>query len=219
MIMIGGEGHNDNDMTSADPTNHGIAVFDMTKLAFKNSYQADAPVYEPPEMVQRYYSADRYVSNTSIPPPAPPAFLVLMAPWVAFQILTKKNGCALFYCSNNRYPSSWTSTEVKELFEGTPSSTIFNSSCITTASAHSCRATRLGLSNATIAGLVFGCIGVFLLILTATVCTFCVKRAKSPRDHDENGTAIISVDVQEVAAEQAPQEIMTERKDRAELSA
>lgn len=75
MIMVGGEGHNDNDMTSADPTNHGIAVFDMTKLAFKNSYQADAPVYEPPEMVQRYYSADRYVSNRSIPPLLPHLFL------------------------------------------------------------------------------------------------------------------------------------------------
>lgn len=75
MIMIGGEGHGDCDMTSADPTNHGIAVFDMTRLAFKTSYQANAPVYEPPEMVQRYYSADRYVFNRSVPPTFPPLLL------------------------------------------------------------------------------------------------------------------------------------------------
>lgn len=61
MIMIGGKWDDDFDGTSADATNHGIAIFDMTKLAFKNSYQANAPVYEPPEVVQRYYSADRYV--------------------------------------------------------------------------------------------------------------------------------------------------------------
>lgn len=76
MLMIGGEGHNESDMTSADPTNHGIAIFDMTKLAFKDSYQANAPVYEPPEMVQSYYSADRYVLNRSIPPPFPPFFFL-----------------------------------------------------------------------------------------------------------------------------------------------
>ncbi len=72
MIMIGGEGHNESDMTSADPTNHGIAVFDMTNLVFKNSYQANAPVYEAPEVVQRYYSADRYAFYWNHPrPPSP----------------------------------------------------------------------------------------------------------------------------------------------------
>lgn len=75
MIMVGGEGHDENDMRSADPTNHGIAVFDMTKLEFKTSYQANAPAYEPPEMLQSYYSADRYVSNRSIPILLPHLFL------------------------------------------------------------------------------------------------------------------------------------------------
>lgn len=71
MIMIGGEGHNESDITSADPTNHGIAVFDMTKLAFKNFYQANEPVYEPPEIIQRYYSADRYALFYWDPPTFP----------------------------------------------------------------------------------------------------------------------------------------------------
>lgn len=125
----------------------------------------------------------------------------------------------MFYCSNNRYPSLWTSPEVKELFEGTPSSTISNSSCIMTAPDRSCRDTRPGLSNATIAGFVLGCIGVFLLILTATVCSFCIKRENFRGDHDDNGKAVMGVDVHELAVEQAPQEMMTERNDRAEMSA
>lgn len=96
MIMIGGQGHDDCDMASADPTNHGIAVFDMTKLAFKNSYQANAPVYEPPEVVQRYYSADKYVFCWIYPPPTP-FNCNFYGPLVTFRILTKIPfaGCAL----------------------------------------------------------------------------------------------------------------------------
>lgn len=218
MLMIGGLGHNDSDMTYADPTNHGIAIFDMTKLAFKNSYQANAPVYEPPEMVQRYYSADRYVFNGSIPTtllPPLPLFYVSMATLVCIPNSHQKTVRALCYSSKNRYPSLWTSPEVKELFEG-PSS-----SCITTAPTGSCHNTQPGLSNAKIAGLVLGCTGgVFLLILTASVCTFLRKRKiPSRNDDDDDGKINICVGVRELAADQAPQEIMTEWKDRAELSA
>lgn len=145
------------------------------------------------------------------PPPSRPFFCVMAHP-----NSHKKPVRALCYCSNNRYPSSWTSPEVKELFQGPPSSP--NYSCTTTAPAGSCLTTQTRLSNVTIAGLVLGCFGVFLLILTATLCAFCVKRKKSPPD-DDDGKGIICVGVKELAAEQALQEIMTERKDLAELSA
>ena len=123
------------------------------------------------------------------------------------------------YCSKNRYPSSWTSPEVKDLFlQETPSSS-FTSSCLTTASPSSCRNTQPGLSNATIAGLAFVCIGSFGLIVSATIFVFCLRRKKNLLGDDDDGKGVICVDVQEFPAEQAPLEIMTERKDLPELSA
>lgn len=118
----------------------------------------------------------------------------------------------------NRYPSSWTLPEVKDLFKGTPPP--FNSSCITTAPAGFCRTSQPGLSNAKITGLVLGSIGVFVLIVTATVIAFCVKKKIAPGDdyNGDDGNGVICVKVQESAAEQAPQEIMTECEDLAELS-
>lgn len=84
---------------------------------------------------------------------------------------------ALCSSSKNRYPSSWTSPEVKDLFDGISSP----SSCITTVSAGFCRTTQPGHGNAAIAGLELGCIGVFLLIFAAAVFTFHVKRKKNPK--------------------------------------
>lgn len=65
-----------------------------------------------------------------------------------------------------------------------------------------------------------GAIGVFVLIVTATVFAFCVKKKIPPGDdyNGVDGKGVICADVQEFAAEQAPQEIMTEREDLAELS-
>ena len=40
-----------------DPWDQGIAVFDMTDLKFKNSYQSKADPYEPPDAIQQYYNS------------------------------------------------------------------------------------------------------------------------------------------------------------------
>lgn len=54
MVMIGGE----NPLHSTqDPWDQGIAVFDMTALKFKDSYQSSADPYEPPYAIQQYYNS------------------------------------------------------------------------------------------------------------------------------------------------------------------
>ena len=40
-----------------DPWDQGIAVFDMTALKFKDSYEAKAGPYEPPYAIQQYYNS------------------------------------------------------------------------------------------------------------------------------------------------------------------
>ena len=42
--------------TSADPFAQGLAIFDMTTMAFSDQYTAGAPPYEQSEMVKQYYS-------------------------------------------------------------------------------------------------------------------------------------------------------------------
>ena len=39
----------------SDPWEQGIAVFDMTALKFKDSYQAKSDPYEPPDVVLQFY--------------------------------------------------------------------------------------------------------------------------------------------------------------------
>lgn len=56
MIMIGGMNplHDVGDQPQ-DPWDQGIAVFDMTALEFKDSYQSKAGAYEPPYAIRQYY--------------------------------------------------------------------------------------------------------------------------------------------------------------------
>lgn len=42
--------------SSADPFAQGLAVFDMTKLAFSDHFTAGAPPYEQSEVVKQFYS-------------------------------------------------------------------------------------------------------------------------------------------------------------------
>lgn len=59
MIMIGGQDPRNstpNGPPPQDPWDQGIAVFDMTALKFKDSYQVNADPYEPPYLVQQYYN-------------------------------------------------------------------------------------------------------------------------------------------------------------------
>lgn len=41
---------------TADPWTQGIGVFNMTSLQWKDSYQAKADRYHPPDMITNYYS-------------------------------------------------------------------------------------------------------------------------------------------------------------------
>lgn len=77
--------------------------------------------------------------------------------------------------SGNKYPSSWTSTDVKELFEGksngTSNSTISNS---TTSPSSSISTPSSGLSHGAVAGIAIGCIAA--IVLGAVGVIFTVKR-------------------------------------------
>ena len=42
--------------TLPDPFAQGLAIFDMTTMAFSDQYTAGAPPYEQSEVVQQYYS-------------------------------------------------------------------------------------------------------------------------------------------------------------------
>lgn len=58
MIVIGGTDpcvSYPPDPPDQDPWSQGIAVFDMTTLELKNSYQSNADLYEPPYDIQQYY--------------------------------------------------------------------------------------------------------------------------------------------------------------------
>ncbi len=64
MIMIGGtnplnssdnRANGDRGGEPQDPWTQGIAVFDMTALELKDSYQSRADPYEPPYAIQQYY--------------------------------------------------------------------------------------------------------------------------------------------------------------------
>lgn len=66
MIMIGGTNplidYNASyflrdDPQPQDPWDQGIAIFDMTDLSFKDSYQVKADLYEPPYAIQQYYNS------------------------------------------------------------------------------------------------------------------------------------------------------------------
>ncbi|OMP85189.1 hypothetical protein BK809_0000289 [Diplodia seriata] len=69
MIMVGGldpdqpSTINDpqNWQASNDPWTQGIGVFDMTKLQYKNKYDASAVAYASPDVVQRYYQSNTLV--------------------------------------------------------------------------------------------------------------------------------------------------------------
>ena len=57
MIVIGGTTFDsDDDTPKQDPWDQGIAVFDMTALEIKSSYQSDADLYEPPYAIQQHYN-------------------------------------------------------------------------------------------------------------------------------------------------------------------
>lgn len=42
--------------TSPDPFAQGLAIFDMTTMAFSDQYTAGSPSYEQSEAVKQYYS-------------------------------------------------------------------------------------------------------------------------------------------------------------------
>ena len=94
-----------------DPWANGVAVFDMTALRFKDSYQAGAGPYEPPNAVQRHYSG-RYVFPSS-----------LACSYSSYMLRT---------LSGRKYPSSWTSPQVQALFEKSPSQTTLQTTDPTT---------------------------------------------------------------------------------------
>ena len=47
----------DDDPQLQDPWDQGIAIFDMTDLNFKDSYEVKADPYEPPYAIQQYYNS------------------------------------------------------------------------------------------------------------------------------------------------------------------
>lgn len=72
LIIIGSEdpgtpGTNQSNRTGVgDPWAQGIGIFDMTNLKDKDSYEAKAKPYEPPELIKSFYR-DKSAKTFSIP--------------------------------------------------------------------------------------------------------------------------------------------------------
>lgn len=59
MVVIGGTNPStgDDEWLSKDPFTNGIGIFDLTALEWTSRYDADAPAYQRPAVVQDYYAS------------------------------------------------------------------------------------------------------------------------------------------------------------------
>ena len=134
--------------------------------------------------------------------------------------------------SGNKYPSSWTSAAVKELFEGksnTPSTTTSlttanltapNSTGQLSSSNSSVSTSPSGLSHGAVAGIAVGCTAAF--VLSAVGATFMVKhwsnRTRAIDAPNETAPVYYSQPpLEELPAEPRVQEILNSYQDRTEL--
>lgn len=118
--------------------------------------------------------------------------------------------------SGNQYPSLWTSTAVKELFEGKSESPSNKTNSSTTQSSQPHR-----LGHGAVAGIAVGCIA-FVAIIVAAGATFTIKhksRNPTPNKLSDGSQQASPAESQymELSAVQRPKEILTEHRDRAEL--
>ena len=104
MIIIGGVdptndtlwvGYADDGDEPRDPWAEGIGIFDMTTLKFKDSYESKAKPYEPPEVIRSFYS-DKFAK-------------LLNSDFISETLI--------LLCRSNRYPATWTSSAVQDLFQ------------------------------------------------------------------------------------------------------
>ncbi|MCJ1461497.1 hypothetical protein MMC07_000094 [Pseudocyphellaria aurata] len=100
--------------------------------------------------------------------------------------------------AGSQYPSSWTSTAVKELFQGK---------------------SRRSLGHGAVAGIVVGCAA--FSVICAAGAGFAMKRRSKPGEFLELSPSPHSSpsEPQELSASQRARELLTERQDRAEISA
>lgn len=78
-----------------DPWAEGIGIFDMTTLKFKDSYESKAKPYEPPEVIKSFYR-DKSAK-------------LLKSDFISEALI--------LLCRSKRYPATWTSSAVQELFQ------------------------------------------------------------------------------------------------------
>lgn len=104
MIIIGGVdptndtiwvAYADNGDEPRDPWAEGIGIFDMTTLKFKDSYESKAKPYEPPEIIKSFYSVK--------------LVKLLNSDFISEALIS--------LCRSNRYPATWTSSAVQNLFQ------------------------------------------------------------------------------------------------------
>ncbi|KAJ9611459.1 hypothetical protein H2200_004643 [Cladophialophora chaetospira] len=65
MLVIGGGLFANSDLTKVDPHPNGLGIFDLSTLQWTTTYNATAPAYERPTMVQDYYSENHTVPSWS----------------------------------------------------------------------------------------------------------------------------------------------------------
>lgn len=135
--------------------------------------------------------------------------------------------------SDSKYPSSWTSSAIKELFQDDPHQTTLNttnttkttnSSTATLRSTPASQRSHSQLGHGALIGIIVGCITASLLC--AVIIIYMIKKKRRNRKKNIEtfalSTAILPVttsdqDSNELSTERAPREIMNQRIDRAEL--
>ena len=143
----------------------------------------------------------------------------------------------LIVFSDNKYPSSWTSSAVQKLFQESPDQTIVNTTNTTNSTNPSTAFVTLtevsqrsnsnsSLGHGALAGVIVGCITASILCVAIIIYT--IKKRRRRRNIKKSMTiGAVPTDLSsvttngqglgELSTERAPQEIMCERNDRTEL--
>lgn len=133
--------------------------------------------------------------------------------------------CMLKTSSDNKYPSSWTSSAVQKLFQDatTNSTNSTGSSTLSISPSSASPQSHSRLSHGTLAGLIVG--WTTATLLCTVVFTYLIMKRRRQRGGKRGTFAdsktasplsyITQAPPHELGAEQAPLEIMTERNDQA----
>ena len=220
LIIIGGivpeehptSAHIPVEVVHRDPWAEAIGIFDMTTLKFKDSYEAKAKPYEPPEQIKNFYrdKSAKSLLNSRI---------------FFFFYENLYRGTDIYYneCRSNRYPARWTSSAVQELFQidSLKSDQVPNRNTTNSSSPPSPNLSSVAIAAIAIGGVLVGG-GILCAIATISI-------RKIRKNHTKPSTIrqeLAANESQELAANERPIEmqasinppkLLDHHKDRTEL--